>query len=271
MYAAPDATFFSGYHTPLLEFRAVSKSFHRPGGSIVRAVRTVSFEVREAETVALVGESGSGKSTIGRMALCLVNPDEGTVLLAGRPVHALSARDLQKARTIIQPVFQDPGSSFNPRRTIRDHLAQAARRLPPAERERLSVEILERVGLKPGPEYLPRYPHELSGGQRQRAAIARALAVDPRIIIADEPLSGADVSIRGHILNLLKDLRAERRVSYLMITHDITIARAFAHKVAVMKEGTIVEFGAAEEVLETPQHPYTRRLLQAVPRIRFRR
>ena len=264
-YAAPANTSVGGESVPLLELRGVSKSYRRPGGSVVHAVRSVNLTVGHGETVALVGESGSGKSTLGRIALCLTPPDEGSVLLSGHSFLALSGQELRKARTAIQPVFQDPGSSFNPRRTIKEHLAQATRRLPVAERERFGIELLEKVGLRPGRGYMSRYPHELSGGQRQRVAVARALAIEPRLIVADEPLSGADVSIRGQILNLLSDLRNERRVAYLMITHDITIARAFAHKVAVMKDGEIVEFGPAEQVLRYPQDPYTRRLLDAIP------
>jgi ABC-type glutathione transport system ATPase component len=254
-----------GEKLPLLELRGVSKSFRRPGGSVIHAVKCVDLTVAHGETVALVGESGSGKSTLGRIALCLTPPDAGSVLLSGQSFLALSGEELRTARTAIQPVFQDPGSSFNPRRTIREHLGQATRRLPVEERERIGVELLDKVGLRPGRSYMSRYPHELSGGQRQRVAVARALAIEPQLIVADEPLSGADVSIRGQILNLLSDLRNERHVAYLMITHDITIARAFAHRVAVMKEGEIVESGPAEQVLRNPQHPYTKRLLDAIP------
>ena len=265
MHSAPADSSVGREKLPLLELRAVSKSFRRPGGSVVHAVKSVNLTVGQGETVALVGESGSGKSTLGRIALCLTPPDAGGVLLSGHSFLSLSGQELREARTAIQPVFQDPGSSFNPRRTIREHLSQATRRLPLQERERIGTELLEKVGLRPGRSYMSRYPHELSGGQRQRVAVARALAIEPQLIVADEPLSGADVSIRGQILNLLSDLRNERHVAYLMITHDITIARAFAHRVAVMKDGEIVEFGHAEQVLRNPQDPYTRRLLDAIP------
>lgn len=262
--ATPDPS-VGGKSMPLLELRGVSKSYRRPEGSVVHAVKSVNLTVEHGETVALVGESGSGKSTLGRIALYLTLPDEGSVRLSGQTFASLSGQELRKARTAIQPVFQDPGSSFNPRRTIKEHLAQATPRVPVSERERVGVELLEKVGLRPGSDYMSRYPHELSGGQRQRVAVARALAIEPQLIVADEPLSGADVSIRGQILNLLSDLRNERHVAYLMITHDITIARAFAHRVAVMKDGEIVEMGAADEVLRHPQDPYTKRLLAAVP------
>jgi ABC-type glutathione transport system ATPase component len=155
--------------------------------------------------------------------------------------------------------------SFNPRRRVADALAQALWQLAPAERRPRSIALLERVGLRPGSGFLERYPHELSGGQRQRLAVARAIAMRPKLIIADEPLSGADVSIRGQMLNLLTNLRAETGVSYLLITHDISIARAFADRVAVMCRGEIVETGPAREVLEQPQHDYTRRLIASVP------
>ncbi|HLI12064.1 MAG TPA: ATP-binding cassette domain-containing protein [Alphaproteobacteria bacterium] len=252
---------------PLLELVGISKSFRRSGGSIVKAVSDVSLTIGYGETVALVGESGSGKSTLGRIALCLITPDRGTVHLAGECLTSLTRRQLRVARTRMQPIFQDPAASFNPRRTVAELLGQALRRLDGADRERQAIDVLERVGLKPGRAYLPRFPHELSGGQRQRLAIARAIAMDPILIIADEPLSGADVSIRGQILNLLDDLQAERGVAYLMITHDISVARSFASRVAVMMQGEIVETGPAEAVLTAPIHPYTRRLIAAVPAV----
>jgi ABC-type glutathione transport system ATPase component len=249
----------------LLELEGVSKSFRRAGAAPVDAVKSVDLAVAEGETVALVGESGSGKSTLGRIALALLRPDRGRVLLEGRDLARMRRRELRRIRTVVQPIFQDPAASFNPRRVVRDLLGQALRHRPEAVRRERSIELLERVGLKPGGDYLGRYPHELSGGQRQRLAIARALAMEPRLIIADEPLSGADVSIRGQILNLLADLRDEHRVAYLLITHDISIARAFADRVAVMRSGEIVEEGLPREVLTRPSHPYTQRLIAAVP------
>lgn len=251
--------------TPVLELRDISKTFRRSGGEIVRAVKSVSLSVARRETVALVGESGSGKSTLARIALSLIPPDEGEVVLDGQRLTGMRGTQLRAARTAMQPVFQDPAASFNPRRTVRDTLGQALRRVDRGVQPARATALLERVGLRPANGYLARFPHELSGGQRQRLAIARALAMEPILIIADEPLSGVDMSIRGQILNLLADLQEERAVSYLIITHDISMARSFANRVAVMMQGAIVEAGSAEEVLNAPQHPYTQRLIAAVP------
>jgi ABC-type glutathione transport system ATPase component len=249
---------------PLLALEGISKTFRRPGGPAVHAVRSVSLAVADGETVALVGESGSGKSTLGRIALGLLRPDAGRVLLTGHSLGDLSGAELRRVRITAQPVFQDAAASLNPRRSVRELLAQALRHRP-ATVDARSIDLLDSVGLRPGRDYLARFPHELSGGQRQRLAIARALAMEPRLIIADEPLSGADVSIRGQILNLLLDIKEQRGIAYLMTTHDISIARAFADRVAVMKEGEIVESGPAATVLSTPDHAYTRALIAAVP------
>ena len=249
---------------PLLDLVGISKTFQR-SGSVIEALKSVDLSVNDGETMALVGESGSGKSTLGRIALCLLRPDHGKVFLKGECLSELPSRLLRDRRIAMQPIFQDPTASFNPRRTVQDLLGQALRRFSASERTDRAVRLLGDVGLHPGETFLNRFPHELSGGQRQRLAISRALAMDPTLIIADEPLSGADVSIRGQILNLLLELQRERGVALLMITHDISIARAFAHRVAVMESGEIVERGAAQEVLTAPQHPYTQRLLSAVP------
>jgi ABC-type glutathione transport system ATPase component len=249
---------------PLLALENITKTFPNAGREILHAVNGVSLTVHEYETVALVGESGSGKTTLGRIALGLIRPDSGRVLLDGRDLEALSAREFRAARTAMQPIFQDPTASLNPRRTVRSLLAQACR-MWKGDVERHCILLLESVGLHPGVDYMGRLPHELSGGQRQRLVLARAIAMQPRLIIADEALSGADVSIRGQLLNLLLDIREERRVAYLMITHDISVARAFADRVAVLMRGQIVECGATENVLVAPQHEYTQRLLQAVP------
>jgi len=251
---------------PLLELRAVSKTFRSAAGETVHAVRGASLVVRRGETVALVGESGSGKSTLGRVALGLIEPDTGEVCLEGRSFGSMSSAEFRAARTALQPIFQDATASLNPRRPVLQLIAQALRRRA-GDTVALAAAVLDDVGLRPGAEYLARYPHELSGGQRQRLAIARALAVEPALIVADEPLSGADVSIRGQILNLLLDIQEARGIAYLMITHDISIARAFADRVAVMLRGVIVESGPVGEVLVRPAHDYTRRLLAAVPRL----
>ncbi len=249
--------------TPILALENVSKTFGS-GARAVHAVRGVSLSVAPGETVALVGESGSGKSTLGRIALGLLAPDVGRVVLEGKVLGELAPDALRRARVAMQPIFQDASSSLNPRRTAAELMAQALRDGAGRQVER-SAALLDSVGLSPWRDYLGRYPHELSGGQRQRLAVARALAMNPRLIVADEPLSGADVSIRGQILNLLLDIKAERNVAYLMITHDISIARNFADRVAVMQHGVIVESGPAEEVLGAPTHAYTRQLVAAVP------
>ena len=254
---------------PLLALRDVAKTFRSAGGETVHAVRGVTLAVWRGETVALVGESGSGKSTLGRIALGLIRPDRGDVVLEGRSVASLSRREFRAARTAMQPIFQDPTASLNPRRTVRQLLAQALRAKTENDSgvDARAAALLDSVGLRPGADYLGRLPHELSGGQRQRLAIARALAIEPALIVADEPLSGADVSIRGQVLNLLLDIQEARGIAYLMITHDISIAHAFADRVAVMLRGEIVESGPVDEVLVAPRHEYTRRLIAAVPRL----
>ena len=252
---------------PLLALQGVTHSFRRSGGTLVTAVRDANLQVEQGETLALVGESGSGKSTLGRIALGLLRPEAGRVLIDGKSLYGMARRELRRERVAFQPIFQDATASLNPRRTVRDLLAQALWQRGSGGIEQESIGVLESVGLRPGRGYLERYPHELSGGQRQRLAIARALAMEPRLIVADEPLSGADVSIRGQVLNLLSDIKKERGLSYLMITHDISIARAFADRVAVMCQGRIVEEGQADVVLTRPQEDYTKRLLAAVPEV----
>ncbi len=253
-------------HAPVLALEGISKTFRAGGGAHVHAVRGASLIVGRRETVALVGESGSGKSTLARIALGLERPDSGRVLLSGHPLNEMSAQAFREARRAMQPIFQDATASLNPRRSVRDLLAQAfPDRVRGRAAEARCVPLLESVGLRPGAAYLHRRPHELSGGQCQRLALARALAAEPELVVADEPLSGADVSVRGEILYLLLDIKTARGVAYLMVTHDISVARAFADRVAVMRHGEIVECGPAAQVLTAPAHEYTRRLLQAVP------
>lgn len=252
-------------HQPILELRGVSKAFRQHNGELHHAVNDVDIVLHQGESVALVGESGSGKSTVVRMALALLKPDRGDVQFLGRSLVDMSFPELRLFRTKMQPVFQDAGAALNPRRTVMQVLAQAswmARLKAPQLRDRI-LELLEQVRLTPGVDYLDRFPHELSGGQRQRLAIARAIAPDPVLIIADEPLSGADASIRGQILNLLLDLQAARGMAYLLVLHDISIAHTFAHRVAIMCRGSIVEHGAADEVISRPTHPYTQQLIEA--------
>lgn len=252
-------------NAPVLELSGLSKTF-RPRDTIpLRAVDDVSLHINRGECVALVGESGSGKSTLARLALRLIEPDSGTVTLQGRSLMRIAPSALRAARLTMQPIFQDPAASFNPRRTVRSILSQV---LVQAGATSVADEQLDalmaRVELRPAPDYLGRYPHELSGGQRQRLAIARAIASQPAVIIADEPLSGADVSIRAQLLNLLVDLQRDSGVAYLLITHDMLVARAFSHRVAVMYRGRVIEEGPTAEVLSAPRHPYTKGLIAAV-------
>ena len=254
--------------TPVLELRGISKRFHQRGTSeSLMAVDGANLSVMPGECVALVGESGSGKTTLARIALRLLDPDAGTVLLGGESLMDMSGSRLRASRVAMQPIFQDPAAALNPRLRTADVLDQALYRMrgTKKDREAAAERLLERVGLKPARHYLPRYPHELSGGQRQRLTIARALAMEPVLIIGDEPLSGLDVSIRGQILNLLLELQRERGMAYLLITHDIAIARAVADRTAVMLKGQIVEMGDTAAVFEQPQHEYTRRLLASAP------
>lgn len=236
---------------------------------MLSAVDGVSLTINAAETVALVGETGSGKSTLARVALGLTLPDTGEIRYKGKLLDEMTSAEKHRFRLAVQPIFQDPAASFNPRRTVRDLMRQAFKQAgkPRSETAAAIESVLRSVGLLISADFLQRYPHELSGGQRQRLAIARALAMAPELIIADEPLSGADASIRGQILNLLDDLQRERKIAYLLITHDISIARAFAHRVAVMYRGTVVEEGLADEVLRHPRHPYTQLLLAAAPSV----
>lgn len=249
---------------PLLALQGIVKTFRKGRHEVMHALKNVSLDVHPGEIVALVGESGSGKSTLGRVALGLLQPDAGRVRFDGHDFDALTPEQFRQLRTGMQPIFQDPTASLNPRRTVRESLVQALWKTPGDQPARC-VRLLEDVGLRPAQQFLDRYPHELSGGQRQRVLIARCLAMEPKLIIADEPLSGADVSIRGQVLNLLLDIQRSRNVAYLMITHDISIARAFADRVAVMMQGELVEVGPSQQVLRTPDHPYTQRLLAAVP------
>jgi peptide/nickel transport system ATP-binding protein len=251
---------------PILEMRNVTRTFRQPGAAPFKAVDDASLHVEEGECLAIVGESGSGKSTLARIALGLLRPDSGDVLLNGKSILAMPRREFQTRRLLMQPVFQDPGASFNPRKTVQASLFQAIAQCatPETSPRARALELLRQVELSPPESYLPRYPHQLSGGQRQRLAIARALAVRPRLIIADEPLSGADVSIRAQVLNLLVGLQRERGISYLLITHDMLVAEAVSHRVAVMYRGRIVEEGPTKALLAAPKDSYTVRLLRAI-------
>ena len=232
----------------------------------VRAVDGASLTVGTAETVGLVGESGSGKSTLGRMALRLIEPTGGSVVLAGKELSGLSAAEMRIQRQHGQMIFQDPYSSLDPRATIADNVGEPLRTqfgLPRAERDRRVIELLETVRLDRS--HLRRYPHEFSGGQLQRIALARALAVRPRIIIADEPVSSLDVSTQAQMLRLLEEFKREYQIAYLFISHDLSVVRHISDQIAVMYLGQIVERGDNDAVTTQPAHPYTEALLSAVP------
>jgi peptide/nickel transport system ATP-binding protein len=252
---------------PILALDNVSKVFRR-GSETVHAARAVSLALHPGRTLALVGESGSGKTTAARLIMREYRPDEGRLLFRGAPIDESPLGSLKAYRRAVQMVFQDPFSSLNPVHTVRYHLERPLKLHQPelkrAERQAAMEEILARVKLEPA-LMLPKYPHELSGGQRQRVGIARALAVNPEVIIADEPTSMLDVSVRLGILNLLNDMKRQLKLAVLYITHDIATARYVAEDIMVMYAGQIVEWGETESVLGNPQHPYTRLLLSAVP------
>jgi peptide/nickel transport system ATP-binding protein len=252
---------------PILALDNVSKSFGRAGAQVY-AARSISFALHPGRTLALVGESGSGKTTAARLIMREYRPDEGRLLFRGAPVEGGPLGSLRAYRSAVQMVFQDPFSSLNPVHTVRYHLERPLRLHQPAlkgaERQAAIAELLTRVKLDPA-LIAPKYPHELSGGQRQRISIARALAVNPEVIIADEPTSMLDVSVRLGILNLLNDMKRKLGLAVLYITHDIATARYVAEDIMVMYAGQIVEWGETESVLGNPQHPYTRLLLSAVP------
>ena len=234
--------------------------------AVVRAVDGVSLTVAPAETLALVGESGCGKSTGGRIMLRLIEPTAGKVHFDGRDLASLSHAQLRQARARAQLIFQDPYGSLNPRMTVGEMLAEPLllhTDLAPAGRRDRVADLLRVVGLKG--EHARRYPHEFSGGQRQRIAIARALAVEPKLIVCDEPVSALDVSMRSQILNLLKDLQQRLGLAYIFISHDLAVVKHIATRVAVMYLGRIVESGACDDIFNQPRHPYTQALLAAVP------
>ncbi|HEU5142948.1 MAG TPA: ATP-binding cassette domain-containing protein [Solirubrobacterales bacterium] len=257
---------------PLLEVRGLAKHFDPGaglfgrGGEPVRAVDGVDLRVATGETLGLVGESGSGKSTLCRAILRLVEPTAGSVRFEGQELTELSQRRLRPLRRHVQMIFQNPSASLNPRKRVGD-IVGAPLKLhglaSGAELHRRVGELLGRVGLSP--EHLGRYPHEFSGGQRQRIGIARALATEPKLILADEPVSALDVSIRAQIVNLLQDIQDEMGIAYLFVAHDIGIVRHVSDRIAVMHRGRIVEQGQTDQVCEQPRDPYTQELLAAVP------
>jgi len=262
-----------GMAEKLLEVNNLKKYFPVKAGIFkktvahVKAVDDVSFFVNEGETLGLVGESGCGKSTTGRTILRLLEATAGEVIFEGKDVLALDKEDLRNIRRDMQIIFQDPYASLNPRMTVADIVGEPIdiHNLAKNKKERNEKvkDILERVGL--GSEYMRRYPHEFSGGQRQRIGVARALAVDPKLIIADEPVSALDVSIQAQVINLLQDLQKEFGLTYLFIAHDLSVVKHISDRIAVMYLGKIVEMADKGDLFNEPMHPYTQSLLSAIP------
>ncbi|MHA6730310.1 ABC transporter ATP-binding protein [Devosia sp. A369] len=256
---------------PILEARNLVKRFGHPAGfmrasNLVHAVSDVSLTIARGETFAIVGESGCGKSTLGRALLRLLEPTSGQVFYEGREITALSQREMRRLRSELQIIFQDPFASLNPRMTVRDILAEPIRlhRLAKGSEVNDRVDDLMRtVGLRP--DWSDRYAHEFSGGQRQRVGIARALAGGPKLIVGDEPVSALDVSIQAQVVNLLGELKQNFGLTLLIVAHDLAVIRHMSDRVAVMYLGEIVELASADDVYETPLHPYTSALLQAIP------
>jgi len=256
----------------ILEVENLKKHFPIYGGVLrrqvaaVHAVDGVSFDVRQRETLGLVGESGCGKTTLGRTILRLIEPTSGTALYMGRDIFKLRGKEMRKLRLEMAMVFQDPFASLNPRMTIADIIGEPIdihSLAKGAEKEKRIMEVLERVGLTP--YHLYRYPHEFSGGQKQRIGIARALAGNPKLLVADEPVSSLDVSVRAQILNLLKDLQEEYGFSCLYISHDLSTVKHMSDRVAVMYLGKLVESAPVNDIFNAPLHPYTKALMSAIP------
>ena len=258
---------------PLLEVRHVSKYYGTAGSWFERdhkqipALEDVSLTIYEGETLGIVGESGSGKTTLGRLAIRLLEPTSGSVYFKGRDIAQLKDREMREQRKHMQIIFQDPLASLNPRKTIRKILRQPFLTygiFGKKEAEDRAKELLEQVGLSPPALYMDRYPHQLSGGQRQRICIANAIALKPKLIVADEPVSALDISVRNQILNLMIKLKKELGSTYIFISHDLNVIRAICDRVAVMYRGKIVEISTVQEIFAKPCHPYTNALISSV-------
>lgn len=251
----------------LVELKNVSLTFNKGKSNEVKAIDDVSFDIYEGEIFGLVGESGSGKTTIGRSILKLYDIDSGTVTFAGNDISSLKGKDLYDFRKTAQMIFQDPQASLNGRMKIRDIIAEGIdiHKLAKSkeEREAKVKELINLVGLNE--DHLSRYPHEFSGGQRQRIGIARALAVNPHFIVADEPISALDVSIQAQVVNLMQKLQHEQGLTYLFIAHDLSMVKYISDRIGVMHWGKLLEVGPADEIYHNPIHPYTKSLLSAIP------
>jgi oligopeptide transport system ATP-binding protein len=263
---------------PVLEIRGLVKHFPATGSfadtrktDVVRAVDGVSFTLRAGETLGLVGESGCGKSTVARTLLRLEEPTAGAALFHGQDIFTASSMELKNIRRRLQVIFQDPYASLNPRMTVANIISEPwvihPDAAPKAERADRVRTLLENVGLRR--EHAERYPHEFSGGQRQRIGIARAIALDPEVLICDEPVSALDVSVQAQVVNLLMEIQERLNIAYVFIAHDLSVVRHMSHRIAVMYLGRIVEIGAKDEIYNHPRHPYTKALLSAEPSLDF--
>jgi len=252
----------------LLEVRDLVKDYPDARRGAFRAVDGVSLDIEAGETLGIVGESGCGKTTLGRMILRLIEPTSGSVRFEGKDVRSASPSEMRGLRRQMQIVFQDPFSSLNPRMRVEEIITEPLvihERLTTSDLEQRAVELVRSVGLDE--TALRRYPHEFSGGQRQRICIARALALKPKFIVADEPVSALDVSVGARVVNLFRDLQQQFQLTYLFISHSMPIVRYLSTRIAVMQAGKIVEIGEAEQVTSAPAHPYTRKLLEATPEL----
>jgi len=252
----------------LKKYFLVKKGLFRRKEQFVRAVDDVSFEISKGENLALVGESGCGKTTTARLVLRVLEPTSGSIIFGGKNLFSITEEEMRLIRPQMQLIFQDPYASLNPRKTIRQILSKPFKLHTDLAKEEIEdkvLHLLEIVGLDPPELYVDRHPHEFSGGQRQRICIARAIALNPSLVVADEPVSALDVSVRAQILNLLKDLQARLGITYLFITHDLAVVRSVSNRVAVMYLGRVVEVGEVSELFKNPLHPYTEALLSATP------